>query len=126
MSNPKLVWNRQLKEKDLEAASIYLSLLCRSTEVRRIIKDFRRATARPFAAKDILRASRLELLPKKESRVSGDLKRICKGKPLAPVFLVSGDTTRDVPLTIADGYHRVCAVCYFDENEPVPCLLVHL
>jgi hypothetical protein len=25
------------------------------------------------------------------------------------------------PLIIADGYHRICAICYFDERAPIPC-----
>jgi hypothetical protein len=27
--------------------------------------------------------------------------------------------TRGLPLIIADGYHRICAVCYFDESAPI-------
>jgi hypothetical protein len=25
---------------------------------------------------------------------------------------------------VADGYHRICAICYYDENAPIPCRLV--
>jgi hypothetical protein len=32
--------------------------------------------------------------------------------------------TLGIPLTVADGYHRICAVCYFDEDAPVSCRLV--
>jgi hypothetical protein len=32
---------------------------------------------------------------------------------------VRGDTSRGIPLVIADGYHRVCAVCYYDEDAPI-------
>jgi hypothetical protein len=71
-----------------------------------------------------LRASALPLLSEDDVHVDGDLKRIRKGKPLAPVLLVRGDAARALPLIVADGYHRICAICYFDESEPVPCILV--
>ena len=56
--------------------------------------------------------------------MAADLKRIRKGKPLSPVLLIAGDMTAGVPLTVADGYHRICAVCYFDEDAPVSCRVV--
>ena len=28
------------------------------------------------------------------------------------------------PLTVADGYHRVCASYWIDENTDIPCILV--
>jgi hypothetical protein len=31
---------------------------------------------------------------------------------------------KDLPLTIADGYHRVCASYHLDEDADVPCRLV--
>ena len=56
-----------------------------------------------------------------EPHVDDDLKRIHKGKPLAPILLIRGDMTRGLPLIVADGYHRICAICYFDESAPIPC-----
>jgi hypothetical protein len=73
------------------------------------------------AAKDLLRASGLPLLPRDEASVKNDLKKIAKGKPLAPILLVCGDLHNGVPLIVADGYHRICAVCHFDEFAPVAC-----
>jgi hypothetical protein len=28
--------------------------------------------------------------------------------------------TRGLPLIVADGYHRICTICYFDESAPIP------
>jgi hypothetical protein len=56
--------------------------------------------------------------------VDADLRRIEKGKPLPPVLLVGGES--GLPLVIANGYHRICAVCYFDESAPVACRIVSL
>jgi hypothetical protein len=43
---------------------------------------------------------------------------------LAPVLLVRGDMAKNVPLVIADGYHRICAICYYDEDAPISCRVV--
>jgi len=62
------------------------------------------------AAKDILRAAALPLLPRDDPEVAKDVKRVAKGQPLSPVLLVRGDLAAGRLLQIADGYHRVCAL----------------
>jgi len=73
-----------------------------------------------------LRAAQLPILPSDEAHVSEDLKRIQKGKPLAPVLLMRGDLAGGLPLVIADGYHRICAICYFEESAPVRCRIADI
>jgi hypothetical protein len=124
MASKKVVWSKHLPAQDFAGASRYLDLICAPSVAKRIVASGRRAKTQMFAAKDLLRASALPLLSKDDVQVDADLKRIRKGKPLAPVLLVRGDGASAVPLTIADGYHRICAICYFDESEPVPCILV--
>jgi hypothetical protein len=68
--------------------------------------------------------SGLLLLPREEPHVDNDFKKINKGKPLPPVLLVRGEISRGIPLIVADGYHRICAICYFDESAPVPCRII--
>lgn len=75
-------------------------------------------------AKDLLRASGLPLLPRGEARVDDDLKKLRRGEPLAPVLLVQGDLSRQRALVVADGYHRICAICHHDEDAPVRCRVV--
>ena len=58
--------------------------------------------------------------------MSEDLKRIQKGNALAPVLLVRGDLGSGLPLVVADGYHRICAVCYFDESADVRCRIANI
>lgn len=77
-------------------------------------------------AKDILRACQLPLLPKDELHVADNLKKIRKGKPLAPVILVRGNLTLGRSLVIGDGYHRLCAACHVNEDTPVAAVLVTL
>jgi hypothetical protein len=124
MTNKKVVWSERLQAQDYAGASRYLDLIRTASRLKRIVAASRRAKPQLFAAKDLLRASALPLLSEDDVHVDDDLKRIRKGKPLAPVLLLRGDAASAVPLTVADGYHRICAICYFDESEPVPCFLV--
>jgi len=55
--------------------------------------------------------------------VKSDLKKLRKCKALSPVLLVRGNVARSAPLVVADGYHRICAVCHFDEDAPIACLV---
>ena len=121
MSKSKLKWSEKEEGEDFEAAFKYLSLLCSDRKANALVKSLRGSKVLEHAAKDMLRAAELPLLPSDESHVSEDLKRIQKGKPLAPVLLVRGDLANGLPLVVADGYHRICAVVYFDESAPVRC-----
>jgi len=42
------------------------------------------------------------------------------------VLLVRGELASEVPLTIADGYHRICASHHLDEDAPIPCRIADL
>ncbi|HWZ63841.1 MAG TPA: hypothetical protein VNX02_12535 [Steroidobacteraceae bacterium] len=120
----RVVWARKPAREDFNAAQCYLSLICAPTRARRLVARLRRAEAMHHAAKDLLRASGLPLLPHDEKHVAADLKRIRKGKALSPVLLVQGDMKGGAPLTVADGYHRICASCYIDENALIACRIV--
>jgi hypothetical protein len=121
VSKSKLKWSEKEEGEDFEAAFKYLSLLCSDRKANALVKSLRGSKVLEHAAKDMLRAAELPLLPSDESHVSEDLKRIQKGKPLAPVLLVRGDLANGLPLVVADGYHRICAIVYFDESAPVRC-----
>jgi hypothetical protein len=124
MSKKQLNWRRRPVAADLNAAARFLSLINTPAQIKYLVGAMRRNKAVNHAAKDLLRASGLALLPKDEPQVEADLKKVRRGKSLSPVLLVVGDMTLGIPLTVADGYHRICAVCYFDEDAPVSCRLV--
>lgn len=124
MAKQHVRWSRKPARKDFAAAHSYLSLLFPAAHVARLMRSLRRAREVQHAAKDLLRASGLPLLSRDETHVAADLKRIHKGKALAPVLLVRGDHSGGRALVVADGYHRICAACHFDENAPITCLLV--
>jgi hypothetical protein len=124
MPKQKLIWKKKPEAKDYEGALSFLLLIYPEAKARRLLQLFRKAKTVEHAAKDLLRAGNLSLLSREEPRVEADLTRIRKGKDLPPVLLVRGDMTRGVPLVVADGYHRICAICYYDESAPIPCRVV--
>jgi hypothetical protein len=75
-------------------------------------------------AKDLLRASALPELPPDNVHVMKDLEKVKKRELLSPVLLVRGRLDAHVPLTVADGYHRICASYHLDEDADIPCRIV--
>jgi hypothetical protein len=123
---PKVAWKTEPDDHDYPAAAAYLSLIAGPELVRRLVADLRSAEVVHQKAKDILRASGLDLLDVDNPHVRSDLKKIRKDRELSPVLLVRGDLRSSRPLQIADGYHRVCASYHVDENTDIPCRLVTL
>ena len=117
-------WLQEPEAHDFDAATSYLSMLAEPGTVTGTVDALRTAPQVMRAAKDILRAARLPLLPDNNAHVKADLGKISDGKRLSPILLVRGDATRGVVLQIADGYHRVCASYITDENTVIPCRLV--
>lgn len=56
--------------------------------------------------------------------VAKDLAKVAKGQALSPVLVVRGDLAGGAPLTVADGYHRICASHSLDEDADIPCRMV--
>ena len=103
-------WQEKPEEHDYPAAD----------KVRRVVLALKEAPLERRKAKDLLRASELALLPAENAHVAIDLDKVKRGSLLSPVLLMRGDVTRGIPLTIADGYHRVCASYHLDENAIWP------
>ncbi len=125
MADKRIRWAADLAGSDYQAAATYLSLLL---DPARVEKVARRLTATPLVthrANDLLRASGLGLLPENDPEVAKDLKKIRKGQKLSPVLLVRGELGR-TPVTVADGYHRICASYHVDEDAGIPCRIVDL
>lgn len=124
--SPKEHWKDEPDDHDFPAAADYLSLLLPEPSVRELMEALRSAPSCHRKAKDLLRASRLELLPAENPHVARDLKKVRKGQRLSPVLLVRGNLLADTPLTVVDGYHRICASYHLDEDADIPCRLVDL
>jgi hypothetical protein len=126
MPKEQIVWKKKPEADDYNGTLNFLSLIFPAAKSEKLLRALRSATTMERAAKDLLRAGNLPLLPRDDPHVDDDLKRIHKGKPLAAVLLVRGDAAKGVPLIVADGYHRICAVCYYDESTPIPCRMVSI
>ena len=122
----KITWKSEPEEHDYPAAAAYLSLLADLAQVEAVVDDLKAAAVEHWKAKDLLRASRLPLLPADNPHVAADLHKVSHGQPLSPVLLVRGDLGAGIPLQVADGYHRVCATYLTAEDEDIPCKLAVL
>jgi hypothetical protein len=119
-------WKSEPDDHDYPAADDYLSLLVAPEVADALVDALRKAPLVHRKAKDLLRASGLEMLPKTNVHVAKDLDKVAKGERLSPVLVVRGDVARGVPLTVADGYHRICASHDLDEDADIPCRMVAL
>jgi hypothetical protein len=117
-------WKTEPDDHDYPAAADYMSLLAGSADVGEIVERLRTAPIVRRKAKDLFRASRLRLLPPDNPHVAEDLEKVRRGELLSPVLIVRGDFVTDVAMTIADGYHRICASYHLTENAEIPCRLV--
>jgi disulfide oxidoreductase YuzD len=112
----KNIWSTEPDEHDFPAALDFLELLFSLETAAEIVARLKTAKTIRKKAKDILRASRLPLLPKNNVHVKNDLQKVKNGKKLSPILLV-----RDSQLIVADGNHRVCSIYYLSEDLEVPC-----
>ena len=114
-------WATRPEDKDYAAADHYLSLLAAAPLRRTIVAALRTSEVVRYRANDILRAAALPLVGEDDPEVAKDLKALKKGKPLAVVLLVRGRLQSGDTLTVADGYHRICASYHVDEDTEIPC-----
>jgi hypothetical protein len=114
-------WLDAPEDHDYPAAADYLSLTFTDAETSAIVEQLRTAEPTWRKAKDLLRASRLDLLGKDDPEVIKDLKRVGQGEKLSPVLLVRSGG--GAVLVVADGYHRICASYHLDEDAPIACRL---
>ena len=119
-----VTWLPRPENHDYMAAEDYLSLIMSPKQAA----DYRQKLSMAKddithrKAKDILRASQLALLGRDNKHVSSDLAKVATGTALSPILLIRG--TDQHPLIVADGYHRVCASYWLDENTDIPCILI--
>lgn len=120
MDTKKTIWKSDPEPHDYPAAVDYLELLFLPQQVEKFVAALQQAPTIQKKSKDILRASKLPLLPKDNIHVQENLKKIKKKIKLSPILLVRNGTE----LIIADGYHRLCCSYYVTEDLEVPCRLV--
>ncbi|MEF9479187.1 hypothetical protein ACR1PO_03565 [Chryseobacterium sp. RRHN12] len=114
------IWLKEPEEHDFPAAQDYLELLFKPDDAQKMVEKLKTAPTIIKKSKDILRASKLSLLPETNIHVKENLKKVEKNKKLSPILLVRGQNE----LIIADGYHRLCCSYYLTEDLEVPCRLI--
>jgi hypothetical protein len=119
-------WKESPDDRDFPAAEDYLSLISTPAAAKALARRLRTAPLVHRKAKDLLRASTLPLLARDNFHVANDLKKVTQGKLLSPVLCVRGIVGLHVPLIVADGYHRICASYYLDEDADIPCRITDL
>ena len=115
-------WLEKVGEQNFPAAESYLTLIHPPKQARKFVAALKAAKPVEFKAKDIFRASGLSLLGVSNYQVEKDRQKIRRGVALSPILLVRDDANGRV--VVADGYHRLCAVYGFNEEEPIPCRIV--
>lgn len=120
----KVKWKPETEDHDYPSAASFLSLISTPAQVKKMIPLFRKAPVIEIKAKDVIRASRLPLLAKDNFHVAKDMKKIANGTALSPLLLVRGKEMEDIPLTIADGYHRTCAVYWNSEDDFIQARII--
>ncbi len=118
-----VTWLPKPAKHDYQAAEDYLSLVMSVKDAVGLREQLAKAEGLVHRkAKDILRASQLALLGQDNKHVASDLAKVSAGTALSPILLIRG--VNRGPLIVADGYHRVCASYWIDENTDIPCVLV--
>lgn len=121
---PLMLWQSEPDNHDYPAAESYLSLLTTAALAKELVERLKKAPLVMHPAKDVLRSAQLQLLPMDDAAVIRDITKVAQGMKLSPVLLVRGNYATNVPLVIADGYHRVCSSYHLSENEPIPCRII--
>ncbi len=119
-------WTEQPADGDFDSASDYLSLLLPADTAEIAVQRLRNGPLLVRRANDLLRASGLSALPEDNPTVAKKMKHLKGGGLLSPVLCLRGDLHTGALLTIADGYHRICASYLLDEDAEIPCRLAEL
>ena len=115
-------WLNKPQDHDYASAASFLGLLYNKKTTAQYVGDLRKAQMTGFKSKDIFRASALPLLGITNSHVLKDKKRILSNEKISPILLVRD--SKNAKVIIADGYHRLCAVYYYNEDAVIPCQIV--
>ena len=117
-----IMWLSKPETHDYAAAASYLNLIFDKKTTSMYVDGLKTAAMAEFKAKDIFRASSLPLLGIINSHVLKNKKKILSKQKLSPVLLVRD--SKNGKVIVADGYHRICAVYYYNEDATIPCQIV--
>ena len=119
-------WKQRPDQRDYPGAEDYLGLITSPSPAKALARRLRGAPITHLKAKDLLRASRLPLLAPDNFHVAKDLKKVADGRLLSRALCLRGILGAHIPLIVADGYQRICAIYHLDEDANIPCCIVDL
>ena len=122
MPDAKIHWLNEPRDTNYPAAQSYLTLCFPEKKAKSLVKKLKIAPMVTFKAKDIFRASRLNLLGIKNKHVDKNMEKIGNAEELSPILLVRDPLSNRV--IIADGYHRLSAVYALSEDADIPCKII--
>lgn len=115
-------WSPEVKESNYSGATNFLNLVYPFDIVPTLILKLNVQSLREFEAKDIFRASKLNLLPKDNFHVKVTTSFIDNEIQISPILLIKDKGK----LVIADGYHRLCAIYHYNENSLIQCQIIEV
>ena len=117
-------WQLEPDDHDFPAARTYLSLICSPSLAAKLVKLLEAAPTSTLPGEGSpSRQSPSSSRGEQQAR-GADLQKVHDGNKLSPILLVRGRFEKNRDLVIADGYHRVCASYWLDENSLIPCRIV--
>ena len=118
---PSITWQDDANPDDYEAAGHYLALVDNQKNIDKTLADLKAGAIVEYKATDLLRAAQL-IVPKADDRPTREqIKKIRHGEPVSPVLLVRVPALRKV--SVADGFHRICAAYRIDPDVVLHCKL---
>jgi hypothetical protein len=117
----KINWAKDVAEDNYVAAQRYLSLVVGNHSAASLTRALRRAKLDHQVARDLMRAADYRPTAPNDKKQRNEIRN---GHKLTPFLVVRDIAQRR--LIIADGYHRIGAICEFDDETQVPCRIVDL
>jgi len=117
----KVRWTKDVTEDNYVAAERYLSLVVGENTAASLTRALRTSKFQHQIARDLMRAADYHPTAPHDKK---QRKEIRDGDKLTPFLVVRDIAQRR--LIIADGYHRIGAICEFDDETTVPCKIVDL
>ena len=68
----------------------------------------------------------VEKLARTNPDVDKELSRVAAGQALSPCLIIRGQLDKGRVAQIVDGYHRICASNYIDEDAEIPVQIIGL
>lgn len=123
----KINWGEE-DDKHYLAALAYLSLLYQEATATNLARLLKKATLSKHRVNDVLRASGLKPAKLSDPGIAKDAAKLNHGLAFEPILLVRNANllvrNANCGLIVADGYHRLSLLSYYDPFETLQAKIV--